>query len=148
MVGNGVATNLDDGFDERMSGAETGTANTDAAALRFRSPLDRELKQAKLEQIQRANRLAALEEECRRGVYMPTDDARDAMGEIAATMLALFEGWLPELASAIAAANTLEQRDVLHSLRSEFRHLRAKTAEAAARKVDALETLIEHDPRG
>ena len=50
------------------------------------------------------------------------------MGVMATKMMAVMEGSLAELATAVSARFEIPQRDVLHLLRSEFRKVRAATA--------------------
>jgi hypothetical protein len=47
------------------------------------------------------------------------------MGKMAPQMMAVMEGSLPELATAVVAKFEIPQRDVLHLLRAEFRKVRA-----------------------
>lgn len=105
-----------------------------------------QLKQAKLEQQLRTNRIQASEEALRQGKLVAADDAREQMMRVATLMLQIFEGSLPDLGAAISAQFDIPQRDVLHLLRAEFKKVRASAAakekaRAEATKRDAIATV-------
>ncbi|MFL9824361.1 hypothetical protein [Rhodoplanes sp. SY1] len=106
-------------------------------------PIDERIRQAKLEGIERENRKRAEEEAARAGRYVLADQTRAEMVRLARDMLTVFEGALVDLATAIAARHQLQQRDVLHALRAEFRTIRAKAAAAARARAAELPPLIE-----
>ena len=68
------------------------------------------------------------------------------MNRIVSEMIRIFEGCLPELASAIAAKFQLSQREVLHLLRSEFRQAREQLV-AVAERLDVELILAPDDSR-
>ncbi|MDR3513769.1 MAG: hypothetical protein P4L73_19200 [Caulobacteraceae bacterium] len=141
MLGNGITTRLDD------AATDEGLADPSRVSpLPPRNPLDESIRKAKLEQLQRTNRQAEREELAERGIYTPTADARAAMVGLAATMLTTFEGALADLAGAVAAQFQIPQRDVLHLLRTEFRPIRAKVAEAARRQARDMADVVQHEP--
>jgi threonine synthase len=96
------------------------------------------IQRSKLERVQRQNRIEAEEELARQGRYVEAAGARREMARIAEELVRVFEGALPEFATAIAAEFKIEQRDVLHLLRDQFRKVRTKAAgkarQAAAEK--------------
>jgi hypothetical protein len=100
--------------------------------------INEEIKRQKLESIRRNNRREAEEELSRQGRYVEAASARREMARIAEELMRVFEGALPEFATAIAGEFKVEQRDVLHLLREQFRKVRTKAAgkarEAAAEK--------------
>ena len=116
-LGNGLGTRLGPSASVDDGEAEPGghdpyegwspDGNSDA--------VDRKLKLAKLEAAERANRIAAVEEAAGEGRYTDTGAARAEMGKIAGQMMRIFEGALPEIATAIAAEFRLETRDVTHA---------------------------------
>lgn len=120
-------------------GATTGHASTAPRA----NGLDEQIKQAKLEQIQRANRNAAKAEAESQGFLMETEASRQAMTKVASSMLLVFEGGLTDFASAIAAEFKVPQRDVLHLLRREFRKVRDAAARQARKDAAGLPETIE-----
>ncbi|WP_158811195.1 hypothetical protein [Beijerinckia sp. L45] len=104
--------------------------------------VDRKLKLAKLEASERANRMAAIEEAAAQGLYTDTASSRSEMGKIAGQMVRIFEGALPEIATALAAEFKLETRDVTHHLNEQFRKFREKAALIAEAAAGAIpETL-------
>ena len=107
--------------------------------------LDRKLKANKLEAAERANRLAATEELALRGFYTETATARVELGKVAGQMLRLFEGALPDIAAALAAAFHLDTREVTLHLNEQFRKLRERTAEVSAAAAQALPDTLDPD---
>ena len=94
--------------------------------------IDRKLKAAKLEAVERVNRIEAVKEAASQGAYTDTGSVRSEMGKIAGQMMRIFEGALPEIATAIAAEFKIEARDVTHALNEQFRKVREQAATAAA----------------
>jgi hypothetical protein len=117
-LGNGLGTKL----------AALGYAPMAAPA---EDSVSTQLRAAKLEQIQFANRKSAEDELERRGVYVRADATKAAMTRLAVQMLTVFEGSLTDFSAAIAAKFDVPQRDVLHLMRSEFREIRTKVAETS-----------------
>ena len=130
-LGNGIATRLarpeprdaDDDEDDAFGGW-SGDGRSD--------DVDRKLKLNKLEAAERANRVAAAEEAASQGLYTETASVRAEMGKIAGQMMRIFEGALPEIATAIASEFRLDARDVTHHLNEQFRKVREQAAAAAA----------------
>lgn len=139
--GNGLATNL------RLPPQADPAAAT--AAPRPPAPvvdlIDERIKRAKLEEVEFRNRRAAEEEQERNGRYMRTSEARAGMVRVAGDMLKLFEGALPEIASAIATRFHAPQRDLLHCLRQEVRGVRSKAAENLKRQAQDLPEFLADD---
>lgn len=129
LLGNGVDTDLGD---KSGQGSEP-TRNEPRSA-----GLDGQIKQAKLEQLLRANRNAAIAEASAAGKLMDADEARAQMSRNAVAMLDIFEGALNELAASIAGEFKLPQRDVKHFTKRSFRSLR----EAAANQMRQRSVLV------
>lgn len=154
-LGNGIETRLDAApiAAPPAAGVSAPTLEFDASASAGTTPppriggLDEQIKQAKLEQIQRANRNAAKAEAESKGALTETEASRQAMTKVASSMLLVFEGGLTDFASAIAAEFKVPQRDVLHLLRREFRKVREAAAKQArkdaAEMPETIETAIE-----
>ena len=102
------------------------------------------LKAQKLEQNEILTRKLRTEERARDGVYMDTAGARGTMGRIASEMMKIFEGALPDMASALAAKFQISQRESLHQLRADFRAIREQLAavhvEARTSTPETVET--------
>lgn len=159
-----VGQRLGNGIETRLDAAPSGTIPVMAPVTAY-SPdpeplvpsgsippprvggLDEQIKQAKLEQIQRANRNAAKAEAESKGALTETEASRQAMTRVASSMLLVFEGGLTDFASAIAAEFKVPQRDVLHLLRREFRKIREAAAKQARKDAadmpETIETSIE-----
>lgn len=94
------------------------------------------LKAARLEQMQRKNRMDAISEAQLQGRLVEAAEARAQMARISGLMLQIFEGALPDFAAKLAEKFEVPQRDALHLLRNEFRTVReqasAKHREAAS----------------
>ncbi|MGU3539993.1 hypothetical protein [Methylobacterium sp. A54F] len=141
-LGNGLGTRLTiprspvpsvgGGEDEDLDAG--GSWSSDGAS----DDVDRKLKQAKLEAAERANRMAAVEEAASEGLYTETSAVRAEMGKIAGQMMRIFEGALPEIATAIAAEFKIDARDVTHHLNEQFRKVREQAAAAAAKVAEAI----------
>lgn len=149
--GNGLGTRLD----ASPSSAPI-VVSGDAPPLSVQPDLppvdstEERIKQAKLKEIEFRNRQAAEEEAKREGRYVLAWETRKALGQTAVEMLTIFEGSLDDLASAIGARFELPQRDVLHLLRTEFRSVRTKAAEAMRRRADAAPAILadDYEPEG
>lgn len=103
------------------------------------SPVDsieKQIAAARLEQIQRANREGAEKEAARAGILTDTEAAAQQMGKIAAQIVSIYDGAIPEIATAIAAKWPIPQRDLVHLIRAEVRKVRA-TAAAALKRAAA-----------
>lgn len=105
--------------------------------------VDMELKQQKLEQARRLNRIAAIEEAKSAGSLVESDETRAAMTRVAAGMLVVFEGGLTDFATSIASEFKVPQRDVLHLLRRDFRRVREAAAKQARKEAAELPETIE-----
>ncbi|MEZ5723256.1 MAG: hypothetical protein R3D59_18150 [Paracoccaceae bacterium] len=97
-----------------------------------------ELKATRLERERIALRRQREEDAQSRGLLMSADDVRDQMAGIAGRMMRVFEGALPDFASAVAEQFGVPQRDVVHLLRTQFAKVRA-AASAKERAAAASE---------
>ena len=129
LTGNGVATNLDLlPAPSPSAPAMSAAPQRETVAPAASDPIADAIKQQRLDQLRRANRREAEEEAARSGKYTDAADAARQMGTLATKMMAIMEGSLAELATAVSARFEIPQRDVLHLLRSEFRKVRATAA--------------------
>ena len=124
LTGNGVGTRLDLPLPVQPVPAPAKEPAPSPAG----DPIADAIKQERLDQLRRANRREAEEEAARSGKYTDAAEAARQMGVIATKMMAVMEGSLAELATAVSARFEIPQRDVLHLLRSEFRKVRATAA--------------------
>jgi DNA-binding XRE family transcriptional regulator len=105
----------------------------------FVDTVESKLKEAKLAEQERKNRMGAAEEARQQGMLVSADDAREQMTRVASMMLQIFEGSLTDFAAAIASQFKVPQRDVLHLLKSEFRNVRATATQKERARVANLE---------
>ena len=110
-------------------------------------PTDAAIKAAQLRQLTLANERAAEEARIRAGAYIDAAAAKQEMGRIAGTMVAAFDGVIPELADAVVAGSALSQHDALHLLRSAWRASRARLSalevQAAIFEPETLEAAAQ-----
>ena len=155
-LGNGIATRTEARGEVR---AEPAGPTPDPAPPPVRSPdpgpppapedpdparlsLEDRLKAERLRGELMKNKRLAEEEALRGKALMPAAEARAEMDRIAGMLLQIFEGALPEMATAIAAAHGLPQRDVLHGLRQSFRKVRDSAARKETARRDGLQDLV------
>ena len=126
-VGNGLRTRLNG------NGAPAGSADV----------VDDLVRSAKLEALQRANRMAAAEEAARQGRFVAAADARQQMGRIAGQLVSETDGLLHELAIVLAARFGLPLRDVAFEVRQSAMRIRARRGKAMRTEAAAMAELRE-----
>lgn len=141
--GNGLNTRLDgeDGDD----GDEDAPPARSAPASNRRDLISDAIGAEKLRQLRNLNQRAAEDNLVRRGIYVRADQTKAAMTKMAAQLVSLFEGGLGEVATALAREFKMPQRDVLHVLRTEFRALRARSAEQVRNQVEDQAQFLDDD---
>lgn len=132
--GNGLMTRLDDP-EPRLTPAPDGLASTLASRS---DDLAEKIQQQRLEDLQRKNRLAAIEEHRQVGALIQADDMKREVAKAVQDVISVFLGMAPDLANAIAAKFGVPQRDVLFEVR---RVMADRRAEASAARRDAAEAL-------
>jgi len=138
LTGNGVGTRLDLPLPVQPVPAPAKEPAPSPAG----DPIADAIKQERLDQLRRANRREAEEEAARSGKYTDAAEAARQMGVIATKMMAVMEGSLAELATAVSARFEISQRDVLHLLRSESRKVRATAAKTFRNKATELPPVV------
>lgn len=128
-LGNGLDTQLE------LRPAEVAAPIRPAPAPAAVDPMAEAIKRERLRGLQMANARAAEDRLAEQGRYVRADQAQAAMTKLVAAVLSSFEGGLADMAGAIATAHKLPTRDVLHELRTAFREVRVKAAEAARREL-------------
>ena len=141
LTGNGVGTRLDLPLPVQPVPAPAKEPAPSPAG----DPIADAIKQERLDQLRRANRREAEEEAARSGKYTDAAEAARQMGVIATKMMAVMEGSLAELATAVSARFEVPQRDVLHLLRSEFRKVRATAAKTFRDLAAELPSVINSE---
>lgn len=143
LAGNGLGTRLDV-LPAKPSATLAPGAEPNSAAPADDQIEDR-IKSERLAALQRTNRREAEDEAQRAGRLTDAAAAANEMRRVAGQMLTVFEGSLPELASAIAAKWKLPQRDVLHLLRAEFIKVRAQASATFRKTAESIPRLAGLD---
>jgi hypothetical protein len=121
-LGNGINTRLDQG--PRPAAADA----LPLAAPPAGDSVEEQIKRARLRQIELDNRKSAEDAALRAGKLIDAEAVRQSQGRAFARLVAGFEGSLADFATAIANKFSLQQRDVLHELKMEWRNVRARNA--------------------
>ena len=136
--GNGLATRLDL---PAPPVAPSAPVSADEAPAPIIDTIEKQIARERLEALQRQNRNGAIDEAERARLLTDSESVSRATAKMAVQLIAVFEGALPELASAIAAKHDIPQRDVLHLLRSEFRKVRETAALSFKRQAGEMPEL-------
>lgn len=142
LLGNGSDTNLDAGGSSVPAGSAMPSPGAGQPSAYEPRGADYEIKQEKLAQIKRVNRNAAIEDAKNAGLLTETAAAKNEMTRAVAALVEMFEGSLIDMATDIAAAFELLQRDVKHILRKRFRTFRETASKQMAMKAIALNPLV------
>lgn len=137
---NGITTRLDDPPPVTAApgpAPSTPTPATPGATEPARDSVEERIKAEKLRQAELTTQRLEREDALSNGLYMRASDAADEASRIAAGMLKIFEGALPDFAGAIAGRFALAPRDVLHELRTEFRRVRERASRDEAAAADS-----------
>jgi hypothetical protein len=138
-MGNGLLTKLDE-----MSPAPASSASTPAAdPLKGSDDLAKQIQQERLEQEQRRNRREARDEALQLGQLVSGEDHKREVGKTAQTLVTTFMGMAPDIANAIAAKFSLQQRDVLFEVRRVMNEKRAQAAIALRLAAEDLPETAE-----
>ncbi|PRX09987.1 UNVERIFIED_ORG: hypothetical protein BCL66_105173 [Martelella mediterranea] len=124
-----------------------------AAELPLRSPANEEEEEDLAEQLARERlqqqryKTAQMErqEKAEAGIYTRTEDVRREIGRASSEAFKVMEQGLPDLATAVAEAFTLPQRDIQKVLARKWRDVRVKAAEAFREERDQTPEMIEEE---
>ena len=137
-MGNGLGTLLDPPPATSPDVNKPDLARHDTSAL---------IQQERLEQERRKNRLATIDEATRLGSLIPAEDMQREVGRSLQKLADVYNGMVPDIASAIAAKWSLPQRDIEHVVRGVMREKRAaaskRLGEEAAGMVETVEAVIQ-----
>jgi hypothetical protein len=147
---NGITTRLDapvqasnsQQAEEARPTVAASSAPTDLAPI---DPVEERIKREKLRQAELVTAKLEREDRAAHGAYVRTEAAREEMTRIAATLLTIFEGALPDLSGALAAQFGISGRDALHLLRQELRKIRERAAAAHRDAAVAMPETEEDD---
>lgn len=136
---NGLGTNLELG--------EAPPVVTDPAAppLPIGNTVESQIAAQRLEELQRRNRRAAIEETQALGELVSAAAARAQAAREIRQVVTRFEGALGDLANAIAAEFKVTPRDVLHLLRGKFREIRRAGALEARERAEPMQERVGHE---
>ena len=107
--------------------------------------IDDRIKAETLANKQLQNRRLIEEQRERAGIYMRTADAEREMKRIVGQVLKIFEGGLAKLSNGLSAKFGLPQRDVLHTLQSQFREIRADATNTLRKTLADMPEYLEDD---
>jgi hypothetical protein len=106
---------------------------------------DEQMKEVKLKQQQLLLAKMAYADLALKGVYANTREAAGGFSKVATEMMAMIEGWFPDLASAHAAKRQISQRESLHLTREEFRKIRDQMAVVWRNHAAKMPKIIDED---
>ena len=92
--------------------------------------IEEDIKAERLRRLRHLNKRAAEEAALRAGVYVKAADAQQQFGAVAARMLCAFEASFTPIANAIVASRAQTPYDILRTMRSTWREVRAQAANA------------------
>lgn len=148
---NGITTRLDDPTPSPAASSPASLAAAPASASPIApvapgDSIEERIKAEKLRQAELTTQRLEREDALSNGLYMRASDAADEASRIAAGMLKIFEGALPDFAGAIAGRFALAPRDVLHELRTEFRRVRERASRDEAAAADSEPEFLPAGP--
>ncbi|MCW1839450.1 hypothetical protein [Prosthecomicrobium hirschii] len=141
---NGITTRLDDPPAAQATSAPTPAVPT--APVPVGNTVEDRIKAERLRQAELTTQRLEREDAASKGLYMRASDAAEEAARIAARMLKIFEGALPDFAGAIAGRFALAPRDVLHELRTEFRRVRERASRDEAAAADSEPEFLPAGP--
>lgn len=141
--GNGLSTRLDTPLLDRLPGQSavseltTGTGSTNT--------VQDQIAEQKLIEIKRRNEREEIQLLAETKALMPAREAKQIMGRQISSLIVRIEGGLAGMATNLASQFHLQQRDVLHVLRQEFRTIRSTIAQELKAQAAGLPETIDLD---
>jgi hypothetical protein len=129
----------------RLSVSQHLGANGKALLNGGTSPLDGDIKAARLRQLVLSNERASEDAALRAGIYVKADDVRQQFGAVASRLMASFESVFMPMANTIVAAKAQTPNDVLRAMRSAWFEARAHAAKAQGEEALAMPPMVESD---
>jgi hypothetical protein len=108
-------------------------------------PIEEDIKAERLAQLRHFNKRASEEAALRAGAYVKAADVQQQFGAVAARMLSAFEASFMPIANAIAASRAQTPHDILHTMRSTWREVRAQAAKAQGEEALIMPPLVDGD---
>lgn len=108
-------------------------------------PVTADIKAERLAQLRHFNQRAAEEAALRAGAFVKTADVQQQFGAIAARLMSAFEASFMPIANAIVAAHAQTPQDVLRTMRTTWREVRAQAAKAQSGEALVMPPLVDGD---
>jgi hypothetical protein len=129
----------------RLSVSQHLGANGKALLNGGTSPLDGDIKAARLRQLVLSNERASEDAALRAGIYVKADDVRQQLGAVAARLMTSFESAFMPMANAVVAGKAQTPNDVLKAMRSAWLEARAQAAKAHGDAALAMPSMVDDD---
>jgi DNA-binding transcriptional regulator YdaS (Cro superfamily) len=125
----------------------TGRARLDgqAGTVGEAQPIEEDIKAERLAQLRHFNQRASEDAALRAGAYVKTADVRQQFGAVAARLMSAFEASFMPIANAIVAAKAQTPQDVLRTMRSTWREVRAQAAKTQGEEAITMPPLVEEE---
>jgi hypothetical protein len=107
------------------------------------SPLDGDIKAARLRQLILFNERASEDAALRAGTYVKAADVKQQFGAVASRLMTSFESAFMPMANAIVAAKAQTPNEVLRAMRAAWLETRAQAAKAQGEAALAMPLLVE-----
>jgi hypothetical protein len=130
---------------ERLSLSQHLGANGKALLNGGASPLDADIKAARLRQLILFNERASEDAALRAGTYVKAADVKQQLGAVASRLMTSFESSFMPMANAIFASKAQTPNDVLRTMRSTWAEARAQAARAQGEAALAMPPMVESD---
>ena len=129
----------------RLSLSQHLGANGKALLTGGASPLDGDIKAARLRQLVLSNERAFADAALRAGIYVKADDVRQQFGSVASRLITSFESAFMPMANAIVSSKAQTPNEVLRVMRSAWLEVRTKAAKAQGDEALAMPPMVESD---
>jgi hypothetical protein len=110
-------------------------------------PIEDGIKTERLLQLRHFNQRASEEAALRAGVYVKAADVQQQFGAVAARLMTAFEASFMPISNAIVAAHAQTPQDVLRTMRSTWREVRAQAAKSQGEEAMAMPELIDDEAK-
>jgi DNA-binding transcriptional regulator YdaS (Cro superfamily) len=108
-------------------------------------PVEEDIKAERLTQLRHFNKRAPEEAALRAGTYVKAADVQQQFGAVASRLMSAFEASFMPIANAIVASKAATTQDVLRTMRSTWREVRAQAAKAQGEEAITLPALVDDE---
>jgi hypothetical protein len=130
---------------DRLSVSQHLGANGKALLAGGASPIDGDIKSARLRQLVLSNERASADAALRAGIYVKADDVRQQFGAIASRLMTSFESAFMPMANAVVASKAQTPNEVLRAMRAARLEARAHAAKAQGEAALVIPPTVETD---